>query len=232
MVTVTVAKYGIVLLIANCQRTVDENAGTFMTDIKFYCILSEQDWQIVEEDRWWGFMILGEDFVNCGRDQREWAFEVREVKSEIKKLSLFFEKCKVKKKCFHSFSRSAKWNQNAFTLFREVKSEIKMLRDRDREVKILENSEQFSRNEIFEQVETSLWGNLAPNKVEELTIVNENEEKATCFKQNSQYKYKDDFNHIGVRIDYNRMDDDLEEELDAAEYEDFDDAEEESEEEE
>ena len=74
------------------------------------------------------------------RDQREWVFEVREVKSENKKLSLFFEKCKVKKKCFHSFSRSAKWNQNAFTLFREVKSEIKMLRDRDREVKILENS--------------------------------------------------------------------------------------------
>ena len=98
-----------------------------------------------------------------------------------------------------------------------------MLQDRDREVKILENSEQFSRNEIFEQVETSLWGNLAPNKVEKLTIVNENEEKVTCFKQNSQYKYKDDFNHIGVRIDYNRMDDDLEEELEAAEYEDFDD---------
>ena len=44
-----------------------------------------------------------------GRDQREWVFEVREVKSENKKLSLFFEKCKVKKKCFHSFSRSAKW---------------------------------------------------------------------------------------------------------------------------
>jgi len=66
--------------------------------------------------------------------------------------------------------------------------------------------------------------------VEELTIVNENEEKATCFKQNSQYKYNDNFNHIGVRIDYNRMDDDLEE-LDAAEYEDFDDAEESEEEE-
>ena len=64
----------------------------------------------------------------------------REVQSEKNMLSLFFEKCKVKKKCFHSFSRSAKWNQNAFTLFREVKSEIKMLRDRDREVKILENS--------------------------------------------------------------------------------------------
>ena len=57
-----------------------------------------------------------------GRDQREWVFEVREVKSEIKKLSLFFKKCaqnekkcfrKVKRKCFHSFSRSEKWNQNA-----------------------------------------------------------------------------------------------------------------------
>ena len=62
---------------------------------------------------------------------------------------LKFEKWKVKTKSFHSFSRSAKWNQNAFTLFWEVKSEIKMLRDRDREVKILENSEQISRNEIL-----------------------------------------------------------------------------------
>ena len=26
---------------------------------------------------------------------------------------IFFEKCKVKSKCFHSFSRSEKWNQNA-----------------------------------------------------------------------------------------------------------------------
>ena len=115
---------------------------------------------------------------------------------------LKFEKWKVKIKSFHSFSRSAKWKKKWLSLFfekckvkskyfhsfREVKSEIKMLRDRDREVKILENSEQFSRNEIFEQVGTSLWWNLAPNKVEELTIVNENEEKATCFKQNSQYK--------------------------------------------
>ena len=50
----------------------------------------------------------------------------REVQSEIKMLSLSFEKCKVKK--------------NAFTFFREMKSEIKMLRDRDREVKILEFS--------------------------------------------------------------------------------------------
>ena len=36
--------------------------------------------------------------------------------------------------------REVQSEKNAFTLFREVKSEIKMLRDRDREVKILENS--------------------------------------------------------------------------------------------
>ena len=48
------------------------------------------------------------------RDQREWVFEIREVKSEKEKLSLFFEKCKVKKKCFHSFSRSAKWKKVVF----------------------------------------------------------------------------------------------------------------------
>ena len=35
------------------------------------------------------------------------------MQSEKKMLSLFFEKCKVKSKCFHSFSRSEKWNQNA-----------------------------------------------------------------------------------------------------------------------
>ena len=53
------------------------------------------------------------DLKVSNKDQREWVFEVREVKSENKKLSLFFDKCKVKK--------------NAFTLFQEVQSEIKML---------------------------------------------------------------------------------------------------------
>ena len=52
---------------------------------------------------------------------------------------------------------------------------------------------------------TSLRGNLAPDKLEEVTIVNKKEEKATWFKQNSQYKFDkeemavdflDDFNHI------------------------------------
>ena len=40
---------------------------------------------------------------------------------------LKFEKWKVKTKSFHSFSRSAKWKKNAFTLFWEVQSENKML---------------------------------------------------------------------------------------------------------
>ena len=86
---------------------------------------------------------------------------------------------------------------------------------------------------------TSLRGNLAPDKVEELTIVNENGEKATWFKEHSHYKFDkeedvldfdDDFNHIGVRFDYSRMADDLEEQSDAAEYEDFDDDDDEEEE--
>ena len=40
----------------------------------------------------------------------------REIQNEKKMLSLFFEKCKVKIKCFHSFSRSEKWNRNASRL--------------------------------------------------------------------------------------------------------------------
>ena len=75
-------------------------------------------WQV----RWHSWPHFESSTSPQGRDQREWVFEVREVKSENKKLSLFFEKCKVKKKmlslffekckvkskCFHSFSRSEK----------------------------------------------------------------------------------------------------------------------------
>ena len=43
--------------------------------------------------------------------------------------------------------------------------------------------------------------------------------------------FQDDFTHIGVSIDYTRRADDLEEDLDEAEYEDIDDMEGESEEE-
>ena len=53
------------------------------------------------------------------RDQREWVFEVREVQSEKNDFTLFRE---------------------VQSEIREVKSEIKILRDRDREWKILENS--------------------------------------------------------------------------------------------
>ena len=72
-----------------------------------------------------------------GRDQQEWVFEVREVKSEKKMLLLFFEKCKVKKRAFTLF-REVQSEKKMLSLFcREAKSEIKMLRNRDREVKIL-----------------------------------------------------------------------------------------------
>ena len=47
------------------------------------------------------------------------------MKNEIKKLSLFFEKCKVKKKCFHSFSRSAKWKKCFYSFSRSKKVKSK-----------------------------------------------------------------------------------------------------------
>ena len=59
---------------------------------------------------------------------QEWILKVREVKSEIKSDSLF--------------SRSEKWNKNLIHSFREVKSEMKMPRDWDREVTFLENSQE------------------------------------------------------------------------------------------
>ena len=42
------------------------------------------------------------------------------------------------------FLRSEKWNENLIHSFREVKSEMKMPWDRDREVKFLENSQEFT----------------------------------------------------------------------------------------
>ena len=61
------------------------------------------------------------------RDQREWVFEIREVKNENKKLSLFFEKCKVKKKMLSLFFDKCKVKKNAFILFEKGKVKIKML---------------------------------------------------------------------------------------------------------
>ena len=72
---------------------------------------------------------------------REWILKVREVKSEMKICFTLFEKWKVKWKLYSLFSRSEKWNENLIHSFREVKSEMKM--PRDREVKFLENSWEF-----------------------------------------------------------------------------------------
>ena len=96
----------------------------------------------------------------------------REVKSEMKIWFTLFEKWKVKWKFDSLFSRSEKWNENLVHSFREwkvkwkcldieiesekwnenvsksrsrVKSELKMPRDRDREVKFLENFREISR---------------------------------------------------------------------------------------
>ena len=70
----------------------------------------------------------------------------REVKSEMKIWFTLFEKWKVKWKSDSLFSRSEKWNKNLIHSFWEVKSEMKMPRDRDREVKFLENFREISRN--------------------------------------------------------------------------------------
>ena len=78
-------------------------------------------------------------YILCihSRDQREWVFEVREVKSERKKAFTLFREVQSEKNAFTLF-REVQSGKNAFTLFQEVNSEIKMLRDR--EVKIFENS--------------------------------------------------------------------------------------------
>ena len=114
----------------------------------------------------------------------------REVQSEKNMLSLFFEKCKVKKICFHSFSRSEKWNQNAS-------------RPRSRS----ENSREF------------------------LTILEKRDFTTELLdKEEEVADFQDDFTHIGVSIDCTGRADDLEEDLDEAEYEDVDDMEGKSEE--
>ena len=61
---------------------------------------------------------------------RECIFKVREVKSEMKIWFTFFEK----------------WNENLIQSFPEVMSEMKMPRDRDREVKFLKNSREILKN--------------------------------------------------------------------------------------
>ena len=88
---------------------------------------------------------------------------------------LKFEKWKVKIKSFHSFSRSAKWNQNAFTLFREVKSEIKCFEiekwkflrilNHSRETRFLTDFFRESQIRMLKQMACS-WGIIKPARWE------------------------------------------------------------------
>ena len=139
-----------------------------------------------------------------GRPQREWVWEVREVKSEKMKLSLFFEKCKVKKICFHSFSRSAKWKKMLSLFFEKWKVKLKCFENEIEKWK-------FSR---------------IPDNSRETRFYNR------IIRQGGGGGRLPRWLHpLGVSIDYTRRADDLEEDLDEAEYEDVDDMEGKSEEE-
>ena len=72
----------------------------------------------------------------------------REKKSEIWNAFTLSEKWKV---IFFPFTHfeSEKWNENALKSRSRMKSEMKMPRDRDREVKLEKNSREFSRNETL-----------------------------------------------------------------------------------
>ena len=68
--------------------------------------------------------------------------------------TLFSREKRVKFEMLSLFPRNEKWNQNALKSRSRVKSEMKMPRDRDREVKLEKNSREFSRNETL----AGYWG--------------------------------------------------------------------------
>ena len=57
-----------------------------------------------------------------------------------------FREWKVKYKCLEFEIENEKWNENALRSRSRVKSEMKMPRDREREVKFLENSREILEN--------------------------------------------------------------------------------------
>ena len=63
--------------------------------------------------------------------------------------TLFSREKRVKFEMLSLFPRNEKWNQNALKSRSRVKSEMKMPRDRDREVKLEKNSREFLRNETL-----------------------------------------------------------------------------------
>ena len=93
--------------------------------------------------------------VSC--ESGYWKFEKWKVKWKCgslisrsekwnKKLVHQFREWKVKWKCLDIEIESEKWNENVSRSRPRVKSEMKMPRDRDREVKFLENSREFLIN--------------------------------------------------------------------------------------
>ena len=72
----------------------------------------------------------------------------REKEWNLKCFHLFRE-WKVKWKCLEIEIENEKWNEKALKSRSRVKSEMKMPRDRDREVKFQNNSREFSRNETL-----------------------------------------------------------------------------------
>ena len=89
----------------------------------------------------------------------------------------------------------------------------------------------FSRSEKWNQ-NTSRPRSRSENFREFLTILEKRDFTTELFdKEEEVADFQDDFTHIGVSIDNTRRADDLEEDLDKAEYEDIDDMEGESEEE-
>ena len=72
----------------------------------------------------------------------------REKEWNLKCFHLFRE-WKVKWECLEIEIENEKWNEKALKSRSRVKSEMKMPRDRDREVKFQNNSREFSRNETL-----------------------------------------------------------------------------------
>ena len=96
-----------------------------------------------------------------------------------------FEKWKVKKRSFHSFSRSAKWKKYAFTLFREVQSEKKCFHS-------------FSRSEKWNQ-NASRPRSRSENSREFLTILEKRDFTTELFdKEEEVADFQDDFTHLAL----------------------------------
>ena len=85
------------------------------------------------------YIIKKLEFFTLFSGEKEW---------NLKCFHLFRE-WKVKWECLEIEIENEKWNEKALKSRSRVKSEMKMPRDRDREVKFQNNSREFSRNETL-----------------------------------------------------------------------------------